>query len=59
MARAFAQWRSMRSDSVSSPCRNRNALNGDSTGPRSRIVSTRAFMMNAKLPNVSWKRMPR
>ena len=25
----------------------------DSTGPRSRIVSTRAFMMNAKLPNVS------
>ena len=34
-------------------------MNGLSTGPRSRIVSTRAFMMKAKFPKVSWKRMPR
>ncbi len=59
MARALAQWRSMRRLSVSRPCRNMNALKGLITGPRSRIVSTRAFMMKAKLPIVSAKRMPR
>ena len=37
----------------------RKALNGESTGPKSRIVSTRAFVTKAKLPNVSKKRMPR
>src|SRR5271163_1623946 len=43
-ARAFSTWRSMRSDSVSRPCRNRNALNGDSAAPRSRSVSARSFI---------------
>jgi len=43
----------MRSESVSRPCISRNALKGESTGPKSRIVSTRALVTNAKLPNVS------
>src|SRR5579872_1900995 len=43
-ARAFDTCRSIRSDSVSSPCRNRNALNGDIAAPRSRSVSARSFI---------------
>ena len=44
--------------SVSMPVRIRNALNGDSAGPRSRKPSTRQAIANAKLPNVSWILMP-
>ena len=46
---AFAEWHSMRSFSVSSPCRNRNELNGLSAGPKSRSPSTRAFIMYGKV----------
>ena len=44
IARAFSTWRSIRSDNVSSPCRNRNALSGASAAPRSRRVSARSFI---------------
>jgi len=40
----------MRSGRVSMPVRIRNALNGDSAGPRSRSPSTRQAMAKAKLP---------
>src|SRR6202050_5030995 len=43
-----------RSGTVSSPCRNRNALNGESAPPRSRRVSARSFMRYPYVPNVSW-----
>ena len=40
-----ALWRSMRSGSVSMPCRNRNALNGESAAPVLRSSTVRARPM--------------
>ena len=48
---ALSLCRCTRSDSVSSPCRNRNELKGESAGPKSRRPSTRARIANAMLPN--------
>ena len=64
MAKALRECCRWRSGRVSSPCRNRNELNGLSDGPRSRSSCTRALMMNAtlpmpgKLPNISQKTSP-
>ena len=44
-AAVFEQWRSIRSGSVSIPCRVRNALNGDIAEPRSRSRVVRALMI--------------
>ena len=44
-ADVLAQWRSIRSATVSTPCRVRKALNGDMQDPRSRNSVTRALMM--------------
>ena len=43
-ASAFATWRSIRTDSDSSPSTSRNALNGARTAPKSRSVSERSFI---------------
>ena len=57
-ALVFSQCFCMRSGSVSMPVRIRNALNGDSAGPRSRRSSTRHAIAKAKLPKVSWILIP-
>src|SRR5450631_76189 len=48
----------MRRCSVSMPCSSMNAENGESVGPSVRMVSMRAFMVNPKSPNDSWKITP-
>ena len=50
---ADSECRGMRRCNVSIPCISRNADKGASVGPSVRIVSIRAFMVNAKSPNVS------
>ena len=57
-ALAFSQCFAIRSGSVSMPVRIMKALNGEIAGPRSRRPSTRQAIAKAKLPNVSWIRMP-
>ena len=52
-ARALSEWRCARSDSVSRPCKRRNAPKGLRQAPRSRNISTRSFTAYATFPNVS------
>jgi hypothetical protein len=52
-ASALLQWRSMRSGSVSTPCRICQALVGDSAAPYTRSVSMRQRMVKPKSPKVS------
>src|SRR3954447_20316546 len=56
IACAFLTCASIRSGSVSIPCRIRKALNGDSTPPRLRSPSTRSFVANPYSPKLSQKR---
>jgi hypothetical protein len=52
-ASALLQWRSMRSGSVSTPCRICQALVGDSAAPKTRRHSMRQRIVKPKSPKVS------
>ena len=55
---AFSTWRSTRRDSVSSPCRKKNAWNGDKVAPVSRSKIARIFVTNAAGPTAFTKLTP-
>ncbi len=56
--RALARWASIRCGSVSTPCRSRKALNGDSVGPTSRSCSARRRVQKRVLAEVRPPRQP-
>ena len=55
---AFSTWRSTRRESVSRPCRNRNACSGASVAPVSRRRIARIFVTKAAAPTSFVKLMP-
>ena len=54
----FPPWRSTRKDKVSTPCKSRNALNGEIVAPVSRNKMARIFVTNAAGPTASVKEIP-